>query len=213
MRAFLTIVAGLVLTAALWSGGPAPVFADDLPTGQGFCDPPGSFVPGAGLGPVRLGMPLGAIPQWYGRPTLVENRRLQGHQWTHMRFNGLDVLGRDNTIAALNVQRTWQVRVPQHCLTQGMSPFAPFNLPISYVQQTWGPPIQNVLLNGLQYWLYNKLGLLLTVPVGGTYVQGLTVYQSGQFCYLAPAFVSFGGFTVNVGNSLQCPTSAGDRER
>jgi hypothetical protein len=210
MRAFLTIVAGLVLTAALWSGGPAPVFADDLPTGQGRCDPALPFAPGASLGPVRIGMPLDALQRWYGRPRSVENRRLQGHQWTHMRFANLDVMGRDNAIVALNVLQTWPVPVPPNC---GVQVARPFNLPIGYVQQTYGPPIQNIVLNGLQYWLYDKLGLLLTIPVGGAYVQGLTVYQPGQFCYWAPVFVSFGGFTVNAGNALQCPTSAGDRER
>ncbi|MHB8732870.1 MAG: hypothetical protein ACYDAB_13890 [bacterium] len=202
MRSLLTVVVGFTLAASLWSGGPAPAFADDNPNGQGWCDPSGSFAPGASLGPVRLGIPLGQISQWYGRPTLVENRPMRGHQWTHMRFNGLDVLGRDNVVAALNVLQSWPVRIPQHCLNQGI---IPFNLPIGYVQRTYGPPVVNALVSGLQYWLYNKLGLLVTVPPGGAYVQGLTVYQAGQFCALAPTLASFGGFGLNAATALQCP--------
>lgn len=210
MRWLLTAVVTVLLTAVL-SPGSRPALADDLPTSPGWrCDPVAPFAPGAGLGPVRLGMPLDAVQRWYGRPRSVENKTLQGHRYTHMRFTNLDVTARDNAILALNVLQGWPVPAAPDCPTPVTRPF---NLPVHYVQQTWGPPIQNVLLNGLQYWLYNKLGLLLTVPVGGAYVQGLTLYQPDQFCYLAPVFVSFGGFTVNVGNSLQCPASAGDRER
>lgn len=198
----LVVAIVVTLTAVLWSSGPAAL-ADDNPNGQSFCDPAGSFVPGASIGPVRLGVALGQISQWYGRPTLVENRRLQGHQWTHMRFNGLDVLGRDNAVAALNIFQSWQVPIPQHCINQGINPFS---LQVGSVQQAYGPPILNALVSGLQYWLYDKLGLLVTVPPGGAYVQGLTVYQPGQFCNVAPAFISFGGFTVNTGTALHCPT-------
>ena len=201
MRLVTTAVVAVMLTATLWSSGQA-AFAEDLPTGQGFCDPPGSFAPGTSLGPVRLGIPLGQISQWYGRPTLVENRRLRGHQWTHMRFNGLDVLGRDNAVVTLNVLRNWPVRIPQHCINQGI---LPFSVPVGYVQRTYGPPVVNALVSGLQYWLYNKLGLLVTVPPGDAYVQGLSVYQPGQFCDLAPVLVSFGGFALNAANALQCP--------
>ena len=202
MRSLVVAIVAVTLTAVLWPSGPAAL-ADDNPNSQSWCDPAGSFVPGASLGPVQLGIPLGQISQWYGRPTLVENRRLQGHQWTHMRFNGLDVLGRDNAVAGLNILRSWPVPIPQHCINQGI---LPFNLPVRSVQQTYGPPILNALVSGLQYWLYDKRGLLVTVPPGGAYVQALTVYQPGQFCYLAPAFISFGGFTANTATALHCPT-------
>jgi hypothetical protein len=210
MQSLFVMVVGLALIAAFWSGGPAPAFADDLPTGQSWCDPARPFLPGTGLGPVRIGMPLDAVQHWYGRPRSVENRRLQGHQWTHMRFTNIDVMGRDNAVIALNVVQTWPVPLAPNCARQIAQPF---NLPIGYLQQTYGPPIQSTILNGLQYWLYDKLGLLLTIPVGGAYVQGLTVYQPDQFCYWAPVFVSFGGFSVMAGNALRCAASAGDRER
>ncbi|HKX17116.1 MAG TPA: hypothetical protein VJT33_03795 [bacterium] len=204
MRSVVTAVVAVMLTVVLWSGGRA--FADDMGRDRGdmgtWCDSDAPFGPGAGLGPVRIGMPLDALQRWYGRPRSVENRQLQGHRWTHMRFTNLDVMARDNAIVAVNALQSWPVPAAPNCPTQVTRPF---NLPVRYVQQTWGPPVQSTILNGLQYWLYDKLGLLLTIPVGGTYVQGLTVYQPSQFCNWVPVFVSFGGFTVNVGNSLQCP--------
>ncbi|HET7264336.1 MAG TPA: hypothetical protein VFL28_06675 [bacterium] len=209
MRSLVMAVAVVTLTAVLGPGAPAAL-AEDVPTGQGWCDPATPFAPGVGLGPVRIGTPLDAVQRWYGRPRSMENRTLQGHRWTHARFTNLDVMARDNTIVALNVLQSWPVSVPPHCAAQAARPF---NVPVRYVQQTWGPPVQSAVLNGLQYWLYDRLGLLLTVPVGGTYVQGLTVYQPNDFCYWAPVYVSFGGFTINAGNALHCERSAGDRER
>lgn len=212
MRSLMTVIVGLALTAALWAGGPGAAVADDV-HGQGFCDPAQPFVPGTSLGPVRIGMPIEAVQRWYGRPRALENRYVQGHQWTHMQFSGLDVLARDNAVVALNLTQVSAYPLQPNCAT----PLArPFSLPVGYVQQTYGWPSSTTTLNGLQYWLYNALGLLFTVPLGGRYVQGLTVYPAGQYCAIAPAFVTFGGFVFNTGTTYftaPCPRDPGDRER
>src|SRR6516225_11228355 len=103
MRSLTILVVGLTLTVALWAGGPGVAFGDDSRSGPGDCDSGPMFVPGAGLGPVRIGMSLDDVPRWLGRPRLVENRNLQGHRWTHMRFTNVDVFARDNSVMALNL--------------------------------------------------------------------------------------------------------------
>jgi len=210
----MTIIVGLALTAALWAGGPGAALADDV-HGQGSCDPVQPFVPGTSLGPVRIGMPLDAVQRWYGRPRAVETRLLQGHQWTHMQFSGVDVLARDNTVVGLNALNLSQFSPGPLQTTCGTPLARPYSLPVGYVQQTYGWPSSTTIVNGLQYWLYNTLGLLFTVPLGGQYVQGLTVYQAGQYCAVVPAFTTFGGFVFNAGSRItaQCPRDPGDRER
>lgn len=210
MRSIMILTVGLTLTAALWAGGPGAVFAEDKGTGQDTCDSGPAFVPGARLGPVQIGMPLDAAQRWFGRPRLVENRTLQGHRWTHMQFTGADVFARDNSIMALNVLQTWPLPVQTRCSTVVTRPFS---LPLGYVRQTYGPPVVNFALNGLQYWLYNSQGLVLAVPPGANYVQGLTVYPAGQFCTLFPVFISFGGFNIPAGSRMQCPDNEVERER
>ncbi len=210
MRLLMIVLVGLALTAALWASGPAAVFADghdDVNSPQSRCEPGPPLVPGRSLGPVQIGTPLDALPRWLGQPQLVENRQFQGHRWTHERFNGVDVLGRDNSVIALNLPQISYVRI-QYCDAPAARPY---NLPIGYIQQTYGLPSTSLTLNGLQYWLYNALGLLVTVPVGANYVQGLTVYPAGQYCTVVPALVSFGRFTTNAGTA-QCPGAARDLE-
>jgi hypothetical protein len=207
MRSFITVIVGLALTAALWTSRPPAVFADghdDVNSPQSKCEPgpPPAFVPGRSLGPVAIGMPLDAVQHWLGRPQLVENRDFQGHRWTHMLVNGIDVLGRDNTVVALNLPRVRPIPI-QWCDTVVARPF---NLPVGYLQQTYGVPTWAGVLNGLQYWLYNHLGLLVTAPVGANYVQGLTVYPAGQYCTVVPALVNFGRGAINAGGTTaQCP--------
>jgi hypothetical protein len=123
-----------------------------------------------------------------------------------MRFTNVDVFARDNSVMALNLPQAGPIPVQTKC---GTLITRPLNLPVGYVHQTYGQPVRSFTQNGLQYWLYNALGILLTVPVGGAYVQGLTVYPVGEYCTLVPMFVSFGGFNVNVGSALQCPADGG----
>src|SRR5579864_1809951 len=207
MRSLITVVVGMALTAALWSGGTGPAF------GQGQCNQP--FAPGNSLGPVRIGMPVDAVQRWYGQPRSVENRSLQGHQWTHLLFAGLDVLARDNAIIALNLPQVGGVPIQSTCGT----PLAgAFSLPVGYVQQSYGPPSSTFVANGLQYWLYNALGMLLTLPIGSGFFQGLTVYPVGQACVILPvvwsAFGTFGHFVLNRGTiDTTCAIGAGDHER
>ncbi len=210
MRLLMTVLVGLALTAALWTSGPAAVLADghdDVHSPQSRCEPGPPLVPGRSLGPVTIGTPIDQLPRWLGQPQLVENRQFQGHRWIHELFNGVDVLGRDNSVIALNLPQLSTNRI-EYC----NAPAAyPYNLPLGYIQQTYGPPSSSLILNGLQYWLYNQLGLLVTAPVGANYVQGLTVYPAGQLCTVVPALVSFGRFATSAGNT-QCPDAARDLE-
>lgn len=210
MRILVTIVVGLAMTGALWLGGPGPAFADDKGNGQGNCDPAQPFVPGTSFGPVRIGMPLDAVQRWYGRPRSVERQSIQGHQWTHMLFSGLNVVARDNTVVALNLVQLAGAPLQSSC---GAPLARPYNFSVANVQQIYGPPSSTLVLNGLQYLLYNSRGLMLTVPVGGGYVQGLTVYPAGGYCEVVPVLVHFGGFAVYAGNTVQCSNNAGERER
>jgi hypothetical protein len=210
MRLLMTGILALALTAALWTSGPAAVFADghdDVNSPLSRCEPGPPLVPGQSLGPVAIGSPVDVLPRWLGQPQLVETRQFQGHRWIHEVFNGVDVLGRDNSVIALNLPQISRFRI-QYC----NAPVArPYNLPVGYIQQTYGLPSTSLIMNGLQYWLYNQLGLLVTVPVGTNYVQGLTVYPAGQYCTVVPALVSFGGVATAAG-STQCPGTARDLE-
>ena len=155
-------------------------------------------------------MPLDAVPRLLGRPRSIENRTLQNHQWTHMLYAGVDVLARDNAIVALNLPQLAGVSLPASC---GAPPGRPYSLPIGYVRQTYGPPSSSLVVNGLQYWLYNALGLLLTVPRYGGFVQGISVYPVGQYCNVAPVLVLFGGLLYTTGTTASCPFDPSDRER
>lgn len=201
MRSPITVIVAMALTAALWCGGTGPAFA------QGQCNQP--FAPGASLGPVRLGMPVDAVQRWYGRPRSVQNQFVQGHQWTRMIFSGLEAVARDNMIVALNLPQIAGAPLQSNCGT----PLAgPFSLPVSYVQQTYGSPSSSYVTNGVQYWLYDALGLLLSLPIGGRFVQGLWIYPAGQYCAVEPVIGIFRGVVYNP-NPGRCVRSAGDHER
>jgi hypothetical protein len=211
MRTFATVGFGVALTAALWSGGPLPVFADGLPASPGnACEPGPVYVPGKSLGPVQIGMPLHAVQRQLGRPHFAENRRLQGHQWTRMRFPALDVLARDNSVVAVNLPLVRPVLVRTKC---GTLVSRPLSLPLNLVQQSYGRPSSSFELNGLQYLLYNALGLLFSWPAGTPYVQSLMVFPAGEYCGVSPVLVSFGAFVAQAVNVIPaCARSARDLE-
>lgn len=216
MRTLVSVGLGVILTAALCSSGPVPVFADDISTNPanaaaipGRCEPGPIYVPGTSLGPVAIGAPLAAVQRQLGRPRSIDNRSIQGHQWTRMHYAGLDVLGRDNSVAAVNLPQVRPVLVRTRC---GTLVSRPLSLPLNFVQQSYGPPSANFVLNGLQYWVYNTLGLLFTAVPGAPYVQSLMVFPAGGYCGITPVWVSFGTLAVQTLSVSPC-RSAGDHER
>lgn len=198
MRLLTTVLIGLAVTAASWAGGPVPVSAEDA---HGPCQPGPAFVPGASVGPIGIGTPLDAVQRKLGRPQSAEGRAAQGHQWTRLVYPGLTVLGMDNTVVALNVPQAAPVPVATSC---GTTVGQPLYLPVANVRQQFGPPPVVTAAGDLQYFLYNALGLLVTMPAAGPWVQGVTVYGAGQYCTVVPRLVSLGWFTVQAGSMLQC---------